>query len=164
MSCKPSAAPMRWRRRARALPGLRRSSVGYKRPCGRSKTDSVPSDLRVLPKKGVCRSSKKKILIIDDRADTRLLVSARLKQHQCDTVVAADALQAIAAARQTQPDAIILDLGLPGGNGFIVLDRLKANATLSGIPVIIDGYRAARKRIERTRSRCRSLSVQARAG
>jgi len=81
--------------------------------------------------------AKTKILIIDDHADTRLLVSARLKKHQYDTVFAADALQAIAVARQTQPNAIVLDLGLPGGNGFIVLERLKANTMLSSIPVII---------------------------
>ncbi len=81
--------------------------------------------------------SKKKILVVDDSADTRLVVSASLKKHQYDTVFAFDALQAIAAARQTQPDAIILDLGLPGGNGFIVLERLKANTTLACIPVII---------------------------
>jgi len=81
--------------------------------------------------------SKKTILIVDDHADTRLLVSARLKKHEYNTVFAADALQAIAVARQTQPDAIILDLGLPGGNGFIVLKRLKDNTSLACIPVII---------------------------
>jgi DNA-binding response OmpR family regulator len=63
-------------------------------------------------------------------------VGARLKKHCYDTAFAADALQAIAIARQSQPDAIILDLGLPGGNGFIVLDRLKMIASLSRIPVI----------------------------
>jgi DNA-binding response OmpR family regulator len=81
--------------------------------------------------------AKKKILIIDDSADTRLVVSARLKKHGYDTAFAADASQAIAVARQTQPDAIILDLGLPGGSGFLVLERLKANIMLSSIPVII---------------------------
>lgn len=81
--------------------------------------------------------AKTTILIIDDHADTRLLVGARLKKHQYDTVFAADALQAIAVARQTQPDAIVLDLGLPGGNGFIVLERLKGNTILRRIPVII---------------------------
>jgi CheY-like chemotaxis protein len=81
--------------------------------------------------------AQKKILIVDDHADTRLLVSARLRKHQYDTVFAADALQAIAAARQTLPDAIILDLGLPGGTGFDVLQRLKTNTVLGPIPVII---------------------------
>lgn len=62
--------------------------------------------------------SKKTILIVDDHADTRLLVSARLKKHEYNTVFAADAMQAIAVARETKPDAIILDLSLPGGNGL----------------------------------------------
>ena len=81
--------------------------------------------------------AKKKILIVDDLVDTRLVVSARLKKHGYDTVFAADGMQATAVAQQTRPDAIILDLGLPGGSGFIVLQRLKANTTLACIPVII---------------------------
>jgi DNA-binding response OmpR family regulator len=80
---------------------------------------------------------QKKILIIDDDPGTRLLVSARLKKNQYDTVFAADALQAISVARQTQPDGIILDLGLPGGHGFIVMQRLRTNTVLANIPVII---------------------------
>lgn len=81
--------------------------------------------------------AKKKILIVDDSLAMRLLVSARLKKHAYDTIFAADALQAIAIARQAQPDAIILDLGLPGGSGFIVLQRLRGITTLACIPVII---------------------------
>jgi len=77
------------------------------------------------------------ILIIDDNADTRLSLSVRLTPHGYRTVFAADALEAITRARQTQPDAILLDLGLPGSNGFLVLERLKAIAALSPIPVII---------------------------
>jgi DNA-binding response OmpR family regulator len=80
---------------------------------------------------------KKKILIVDDNADTRLILSARLKAHHYHTVFAADALQAVSVALKEQPDAILLDLGLPGGNGLIVLQRFKANTALSGIPVII---------------------------
>jgi len=80
---------------------------------------------------------KKTILIVDDNADTRLLFSARLRANQYHTVFAADALQAISVARKEQPDAILLDVGLPGGNGLLVLERLKTNASLSCIPVII---------------------------
>lgn len=80
---------------------------------------------------------KKTILIVDDNADTRLLLSARLKAHQYHTVFAADALQAMSVAQKERPDAILLDLGLPGGNGLIVLQRFKANTSLSNIPVII---------------------------
>lgn len=77
------------------------------------------------------------ILIIDDSADTRLLLSLRLKAQGYRTVFAADAREAITMARQAQPDAILLDLGLPGSNGFLVLERLKATSTLASIPVII---------------------------
>jgi len=80
---------------------------------------------------------KKTILIVDDNADTRLILSARLKAHHYHTVFAADALQAISVALKEHPDAILLDLGLPGGNGLVVLQRFKANTSLGGIPVII---------------------------
>lgn len=78
-----------------------------------------------------------KILIVDDSADTRLLLSMRLKASGYETVYAADALEAIMMAHQAQPDAILLDLGLPGSSGFLVLERLKAVSTLAPIPVVI---------------------------
>lgn len=80
---------------------------------------------------------KKTILIVDDNADTRLVLSARLKAQHYHTVFAADALQAMSVALKERPDAILLDLGLPGGNGLTVLQRLKANVSLGCIPVII---------------------------
>jgi DNA-binding response OmpR family regulator len=43
----------------------------------------------------------------------------------------------MSVALKERPDAILLDLGLPGGNGLIVLQRLKANTALSDIPVVI---------------------------
>ena len=81
--------------------------------------------------------NKKTILIVDDNADTRLILSARLKANYYHTVFAADALQAMSVAQKERPDAILLDLGLPGGNGMVVLQRFKANTSLSGIPIII---------------------------
>jgi DNA-binding response OmpR family regulator len=49
----------------------------------------------------------------------------------------ADALQAMSVALKERPDAILLDLGLPGGNGLMVLERFKANISLGCTPVII---------------------------
>jgi two-component system, sensor histidine kinase ChiS len=79
---------------------------------------------------------KKTILIVDDNADTRLILSARLKAHY-RTVFAADAIQVMPVALRERPDAILLDLGLPGGDGLNVLQRLQSNTFLKSIPVII---------------------------
>jgi two-component system phosphate regulon response regulator PhoB len=81
--------------------------------------------------------SKLKVLVIDDHADTRLLLHAQLKAHQYDTAFAADGMEAMAMARRVRPDVILLDLGLPAGTGWVVLDRLKSNTALACIPVII---------------------------
>ena len=79
----------------------------------------------------------KKILIIDD--DQHLLVglTARLKANGYSVVPAMDAISAIAVARKEAPDLIILDLGLPGGDGFLVLERIRRLTDLVAIPVII---------------------------
>jgi CheY-like chemotaxis protein len=74
---------------------------------------------------------------VDDNAGTRLILSARLSAHHYHTVFAADALQAMSVALKERPAVILLDLGLPGGNGLLVLQRFKANTSLGGIPVII---------------------------
>jgi DNA-binding response OmpR family regulator len=81
--------------------------------------------------------SNKKILVVEDDADVRLGYHILLKAHQYDTFFAADALSAVSEARKHQPDLIVLDLGLPAGDGFIVLERFRANTYLSLIPVLV---------------------------
>lgn len=56
---------------------------------------------------------------------------------------------AISEARKNLPDLIILDLGLPAGDGFIVLDRFRANTYLSMTPVIVVSARDLRGNKER---------------
>ena len=62
--------------------------------------------------------SGKKILIIDDDPHLLLGLTPRLKANGFNVVTALDAISAIAVARKELPDLIILDLGLPGGDGF----------------------------------------------
>jgi DNA-binding response OmpR family regulator len=81
--------------------------------------------------------SDKKILVIEDDADVRLGYQVVLKANNYATCFAADAMCAISEARKQQPDVIILDLGLPAGDGFVVLERLRANTQLAMIPVIV---------------------------
>src|SRR5439155_7470096 len=78
-----------------------------------------------------------KILIVDDDPDLRQALRLRLRANQYDTVHAVDAYSAIALAYKETPNLIILDLGLPAGDGFVVLDRLQKDDKLSTIPVIV---------------------------
>src|SRR5271155_1661448 len=81
--------------------------------------------------------SNKKVLIVEDDADVRLGYHVLLRANNYDTTFAADALCAMREALKQQPDLIILDLGLPAGDGFVVLERLRANMNLALIPVIV---------------------------
>jgi DNA-binding response OmpR family regulator len=81
--------------------------------------------------------SQKTILIVDDDPDVRLGLHVRLKANHYEVIFAVDGMAGIAEARKHTPDLIILDLGLPAGDGFSVLERLKANDSLSLIPVIV---------------------------
>jgi DNA-binding response OmpR family regulator len=81
--------------------------------------------------------SDKKILIVEDDADVRLGYHVLLKANHYETFFAADSTSAISEARKHKPDLIILDLGLPAGDGFIVLERFRANTHLAVIPVIV---------------------------
>lgn len=80
---------------------------------------------------------KAKILIVDDDPDLRRALKVRLRANHYDTVQASDGYSAIAVAQREQPDLIILDLGLPAGDGFSVLKRLQDSDPLSNIPVIV---------------------------
>lgn len=80
---------------------------------------------------------KAKILIVDDDADLRQALRLRLRANHYETVNACDGYSAIAQAYKEHPNLIILDIGLPAGNGFVVLDRLQKDDKLSTIPVIV---------------------------
>jgi DNA-binding response OmpR family regulator len=93
--------------------------------------------------------SNQKILIIEDDADVRLGYQILLKAHHYNTFFAADSSSAVSEARKHTPDLIILDLGLPAGDGFIVLERFRTNTNLSMIPVVVVSARDVHANKER---------------
>jgi CheY-like chemotaxis protein len=79
----------------------------------------------------------KKILLVEDDPDVAHAMAVRLRAKEFTLVMAEDAIGAIGVACKEKSDLIILDLGLPGGDGFAVMQRLKANVDLMLIPVIV---------------------------
>jgi two-component system, OmpR family, response regulator len=66
-----------------------------------------------------------KILVADDSHFQIALLTTALQEKGFEVVVAQDACQAGMVARRTAPDAIVLDINMPGGSGIEVLRRLR---------------------------------------
>ena len=92
---------------------------------------------------------RKKVLLIDDDPVLSRLFCVQLRGAGYDVAVACDGVQSISAVRRERPDVILLDIGLPGGDGYTVLKRLKAIVHVSGVPIIVVSGRAAETDAER---------------
>jgi two-component system KDP operon response regulator KdpE len=79
--------------------------------------------------------ANKKILLVDDDKDLLRGMALSLRSSGFDVLNAQDAVTAVSTARETRPDLIVLDIGLPGGDGFVVMERLRALMMLP--PVIV---------------------------
>jgi len=76
-----------------------------------------------------------KILVIDDMKENILILSGLLKE-QASIIFATDGEEGLEKASSQKPDLILLDISMPGIDGFEVLDRLKSNPQTTEIPVI----------------------------
>jgi signal transduction histidine kinase/DNA-binding response OmpR family regulator len=77
------------------------------------------------------------VLLVDDDPEIVAMLQAMLPAEWCTSLAAYDGDQGVAIARRERPDAIFLDLMLPGVSGFEVLERLRANVETADIPVIV---------------------------
>src|SRR4051812_21418774 len=84
------------------------------------------------------------ILIVEDSADSAdsadsLAMLLRFRGHRVD--VARSGTEGLAVAIATRPDAIVLDIGMPGLSGYEVASRLRATGRFDDVPIIaVTGY------------------------
>jgi len=78
----------------------------------------------------------KRVLVVEDDLDFLRALVIRLKASGYEVLSATDGVQAIGVARRDKPDLILLDIGLPGGDGYVVMDRLRL---LNGVrtPILV---------------------------
>ena len=79
----------------------------------------------------------KTILIIEDDKFLRELIVRKLNEEDFEVSEAVDGEEGIKKIKEEKPDLILLDLILPGIDGFEVLSQMKKESTLASIPVII---------------------------
>lgn len=78
-----------------------------------------------------------KILIIEDDKFLRDLIAQKLRRENLSPLEAVDGEGSLKAAKEKRPDLILLDLILPGMDGFEILKRLKDDNASARIPVIV---------------------------
>jgi CheY-like chemotaxis protein len=77
-----------------------------------------------------------KVLVVDDNRPSRELIVDILRPLALEVAEAPDGATALAVARATQPDLVILDISMPGMDGFAVLDELRRDPDSAGTPVL----------------------------
>lgn len=91
----------------------------------------------------------KKILILEDDKFLRELVKKKLVGEGFEVIEASDGEEGVKKTKEEKPDLILLDLILPGIDGFEVLAKVKEDPTTSSIPVIILSNLGQREEVEK---------------
>ncbi len=93
----------------------------------------------------------KKIFIVEDDEFLRSLTVKRLEKEGYEVAVAENGDKAIDLIPKEKPDAILLDLLLPGKSGFEVLEKLKEDGEIKGVPVIVFSNLGQREDIDKAK-------------
>ena len=95
------------------------------------------------------QGSSKKILIVEDDKFLRELIARKLLGEGYNIVEAVDGEEGIRKIKEEKPNLILLDLILPGADGFEVLSKTKGDPAVSSIPVIILSNLGQKEDVER---------------
>jgi DNA-binding response OmpR family regulator len=82
------------------------------------------------------------VLVADDEEDVRNLVALQLERNDFDVVRAADGDEALRLAQEERPDAAVLDVMMPGLNGYEVVSQMRKGEGTKHIPVLLLTARA----------------------
>jgi CheY-like chemotaxis protein len=80
---------------------------------------------------------KTRVLVIEDSTSVRRLIEVCLRVLDVEIVSAEDGVKGLEAARAKRPDVVVLDIGLPGMDGWEVLRRLRADADTHSVKVLV---------------------------
>ena len=107
--------------------------TAVRRPAASLRTDAPPSNGDTAP------SKTPRILIVDDDAAIRLVVAKSLEQLPFDinTELASNGTQGVEMASKNHPDLIILDVMMPGMDGFAVCEKLRSQVETAFIPIMM---------------------------
>jgi PAS domain S-box-containing protein len=107
----------------------------------RASSESVARRPLPLQSPGSGSGRRRRLLIVDDNRDFVTSLAALLEEFGHDVRTANDGQAAITVAAVHVPDAVLLDIGLPGMNGYEVARRLRGSSALNGVTLVaVSGY------------------------
>jgi CheY-like chemotaxis protein len=89
-----------------------------------------------MPPPAYGASQRRRILVVDDNVDAAEGLGLLLRQMGHDVQVAHDGPAALEAARDNRPDLVLLDIGMPGVDGYSVVERLRKDERLDKVRFI----------------------------
>ena len=98
-----------------------------------------------------------RVLVVDDEPDVLLLCRLNLEQHGHEVFEAGNGEEALRVLRERRPDLIVLDLMLPGVDGYGVLEALRSEGSTPGVKVLV----LSAKSLQADRDRSRQLGAEA---
>jgi CheY-like chemotaxis protein len=98
-----------------------------------------------------------RVLVVDDEPDVLLLCRLNLEQHGHQVFEAGNGEEALRVVRERRPDLIVLDLMLPGVDGYGVLEALRSEGSTPGVKVLV----LSAKSLQADRDRSRQLGAEA---
>jgi CheY-like chemotaxis protein len=79
----------------------------------------------------------RRVLVIDDEGDIRLLMRVMLRQAGVEVEEASSASEGLERLRTSEPDLVLLDIRLPDGDGFEILEQMKQSGQIERVPVVM---------------------------
>jgi len=83
------------------------------------------------------KKKEKKVLMVEDNIFLRKLYRDKLTRSGFNFIEATNGIEGLNKISSEKPDLVILDLIIPGKNGFDILTEMKANSSIKNIPVIV---------------------------
>jgi hypothetical protein len=113
--------------------GLARGAFGFMT----KPTTSEGLDKALAGLKEFAKPRRKRLLVVDDDENERISVSELLGHDDIDIMTAENGTDALRSLRQDSPDCVVLDLRLPDMSGFEVLERIRDDASIGDVPVVV---------------------------
>jgi signal transduction histidine kinase len=102
--------------------------------------EARPAPLAAEPTPGRSAATGRRVLLVDDNVDSAMTLSWLLSEHGYTVHIAHDGPSGLEAAHDFKPDVLLLDLGLPGIDGFELARRLRRDGFATALMIAISGY------------------------